>query len=191
MAKKTKKKKKNSNKKQQQPNYLAQALDIALTIAVVAGLFYTGYRVVTGGVKIDQGFGSGSGEVTAPEATTEAQPEFQSIEVAHSEVHEGPLVLVNDYNAFEGTESDLVSLYNVKMEKESHSFSVPNDALQVKPEMADALIAMLDDEDAARHDLAVISDLIRYLHGWYRAHVSLRQLQPIVPTGRISFAPIA
>ena len=144
MAKKTKKKKKNSNKKQQQPNYLAQTLDIALTIAVVAGLFYTGYRVVTGGVKIDQGFASVSGEVTAPEATTEAQPEFQSIEVANSEVHEGPLVLVNDYNAFEGTESDLVSLYNVKMEKESHSFSVPNDALQVKPEMADALIAMLD-----------------------------------------------
>ena len=48
----------------------------------------------------------------------------------------------------------------------------------------DALIAMLEDEDAARHDLAVISDLIRYLHGWYRAHVPLRQLQPIVPTGR-------
>ncbi len=149
---KTKKKKKNSQKAQEQ-NYLAQALDIALTIAVAAGLVYSGYRVIAGGVKIDQGFVPGSGEVTATEeTTTEPQPEFQTVEVANAEVHEGPLVLVNNYNAFAGSESDLVSLYEVKMEKESHSFSVRDGELQVMPEMADAVIAMLDDFYEANYD---------------------------------------
>ena len=44
----------------------------------------------------------------------------------------------------------------------------------------DALIAMVEDEEAARHDLQIISTLIRTLHSWYRENVPLRQLQPVV-----------
>ena len=156
---KTKKKKK-SSKKEQQPNYLAQAMDIALTIAVAAGLLYTGYRVVAGGVKIDQGFTEGSGAVVSvPEETTEAQPAFQSIETSNAVVHEGALILVNNYYALEEDGKDLVSLYDVKMERESHSFSVRDGELQVKQEMADAVISMLDDfyEETYDDNILVIS----------------------------------
>ncbi|MBR3630090.1 MAG: M15 family metallopeptidase [Oscillospiraceae bacterium] len=148
---KTKKKKKN-NKAQQQPNYLAQTMDIALTIAVAAGMLYMGYRVVAGGVKIDQGFSEGSSTVTVPEETTEAAPEFQSVETANSVVHEGALILVNNYYALEEEGKNLVSLYDVKMEKESHSFSVRDGDLMVKQEMADSIIAMLDDFYEATYD---------------------------------------
>lgn len=44
----------------------------------------------------------------------------------------------------------------------------------------EALVAMLDDEDAAMHDLTVINDLIRALHRWYLKTVPMRQLQPVI-----------
>lgn len=44
----------------------------------------------------------------------------------------------------------------------------------------EALVAMLEDEEAAMHDLTVINELIRALHRWYREHIPARQLQPVV-----------
>ena len=145
-------KKKKNSKKEPQGNYLAQALDVALTVAVAAGLVYCGYRVIGGGVKIDQGPSTISDNTGVTDETVETEPSFQSVEAANADVHNGPLVLVNNYNAFEGTESDLVSLYEVKMNRESHSFSVSDSELKVKPEMADALISMLDDFYEATYD---------------------------------------
>lgn len=48
----------------------------------------------------------------------------------------------------------------------------------------EALVAMLDDEEAAQHDLKVINDLIRTLHRWYRENVPAQQLQPVVSWAR-------
>ena len=48
----------------------------------------------------------------------------------------------------------------------------------------EGLVAMLDDEDAARHDLLVINDLIRALHKWYRENVPAQQLQPVISWAR-------
>lgn len=42
------------------------------------------------------------------------------------------------------------------------------------------LVAMIGEPEAARHDLAVINDLIIDLHRWYLAHVPLDRLQPTV-----------
>ena len=137
-------KKKKNSKKEPQGNYLAQALDVALTVAVAAGLVYCGCRVIGGGVKIDQGPSTISDNTGVTDETVETEPSFQSVEMANADVHNGPLVLVNNYNAFEGTESDLVSLLDVKRNRECHSFSV-REGVKVKPEMADALISMLDD----------------------------------------------
>ena len=44
----------------------------------------------------------------------------------------------------------------------------------------EGLAAMLEDEEAAAHDLKVINDLIRSLHRWYIAHVPAQQLQPVI-----------
>ena len=49
----------------------------------------------------------------------------------------------------------------------------------------EGLIAMMEDEDAAAHDLQLINDLIRTLHKWYRDHIPARQLQGTCATGRI------
>ncbi|MBQ4620166.1 MAG: hypothetical protein IJB25_09885 [Clostridia bacterium] len=44
----------------------------------------------------------------------------------------------------------------------------------------EALIAMIEEEEAAKHDLAVINDLIRTLHRWYIKTVPAKQLQPVI-----------
>jgi hypothetical protein len=48
----------------------------------------------------------------------------------------------------------------------------------------EALVAMMDDEDAVRHDLEVINTLIRALHKWYRDNIPQSQLQCTVVTQR-------
>ena len=46
------------------------------------------------------------------------------------------------------------------------------------------LVALLDDPDAARRDLAVINELLCELHRWFLSVVPVEQLQPVVPAGR-------
>ena len=46
------------------------------------------------------------------------------------------------------------------------------------------LAALLEEPEAARHDLRVINDLLCELHGWYLATIPMEQLQPVVAAGR-------
>lgn len=48
----------------------------------------------------------------------------------------------------------------------------------------EGLVAMMDDEDAVRHDLEIIAELIRILHRWYLDHVPTAQLQPVISWDR-------
>ena len=48
----------------------------------------------------------------------------------------------------------------------------------------DALLSMMEDEEAALHDLRIINTLIRTLHRWYREHIPARQLQPVISWDR-------
>ena len=40
--------------------------------------------------------------------------------------------------------------------------------------------AFLDDEEAVRHDLRIITDVQKQIHQWYRDHIPEKQLQPVV-----------
>jgi len=44
----------------------------------------------------------------------------------------------------------------------------------------EGLYAMLDEPEAAEHDLTCINDCIRALHRWYREHIPMQQLQPVI-----------
>jgi hypothetical protein len=48
------------------------------------------------------------------------------------------------------------------------------------------LSALLTDHDAARHDLQVITEVIKELHLWYRTTVPFEQMQAVLPSGRIT-----
>ena len=48
----------------------------------------------------------------------------------------------------------------------------------------EGLLAMIEDQEAARHDLKVINDLIRALHRWFREHIPTQQLQCVASDGR-------
>ncbi len=46
------------------------------------------------------------------------------------------------------------------------------------------LVAMLEDPDAAKHDLQIIYEVIAEIHQWYIDRIPAAQLQPICPTDR-------
>ena len=46
------------------------------------------------------------------------------------------------------------------------------------------LVALLDEPEAARHDLRVINDLLCTLHRWYLERMPLEQIQPVVGRAR-------
>ncbi|MBQ4465668.1 MAG: D-alanyl-D-alanine carboxypeptidase family protein [Oscillospiraceae bacterium] len=162
-----------------------RALDIVLSIlliaAVGAGCAYVGTRAV----KIDQ---TTTYYVPEPTEATEAEPEnrYDSVEVMNSEVNSGPLILVNNTIPCQTGEEGLVSLYNHKMElleaaqqEDPKSFSVRDSDLLVQEPFADAIIAMLNDFNAATGD-----DNIVVVSG-YRSQELQQQLydQDLAETG--------
>ena len=132
-------------KKKNQVNAGARVVDVVLSLALVAGVGYCGYRTISGFVKIDQ---TTTYADSVPETPTEEEAPagiiFGNEEYPNTEVHNGSLILVNNFTPFSGSESNLVSLYTAKLEADSHSFSVRDDALMVRPETANGLIAMFE-----------------------------------------------
>ncbi len=149
MAKKKKKKK--------QVNAGARVADVFLSLVLVAGIGYCGYRTLSGFVKIDQ---TTTYADSVPENTTEPeQPTgiiFGNEEYPNTEVHNGSLILVNNFTPFTGSESNLISLYDAMLEAECRSFGVRDSALMVRPETAEALITMFDDFHAATGDDSIV-----------------------------------
>ncbi len=132
----------------------SRALDIILTLALLAGAGFGCYYVASKSVTIDQTttYYTPSTEPTEPEPDPNAI-QYDSVEVANSAVNEGPLILVNNSTAcVPVTEDQLVSLYLKKLEAESEAFSVRDAELYVTGEFADAIIAMLNDFNAATGD---------------------------------------
>jgi D-alanyl-D-alanine carboxypeptidase len=123
----------------------AVVLDVILTLALLAGSAYGCFFIASKGVKIDQTTTYYVPEPT--EATTEPDPDalvFENTEVPNTEMHNGSLILVNNATPCVTSESGLVSLYDKKLEADSHSFSVRDADLKVQEPFADAIIAMLD-----------------------------------------------
>lgn len=48
----------------------------------------------------------------------------------------------------------------------------------------EALFSMIDDPDAVTHDLRIITDVIGFMHKWYREHIPYAQLQPVISWDR-------
>ena len=150
MSKKKKQKKANDTGK--------RVLDVLLSVALVAGVCCGGVYVAAKSIPIEQTPLSPTTEIELPtEPVTEPTgPVFDSADVENSVVFNSPLILVNnDYPCLSG-EDGLVSLYEKKLEADSHSFSVKDDTVQVQAEMADALIAMLNDFYDATYDDNII-----------------------------------
>lgn len=132
----------------------SRVLDAVLTIALLAGAGFGCYYVASHGVKIDQTttyYDAEQAEPTEPEVDPDA-PVFDSTEVANTEVHNGPLILVNNTVPCQNGEEGLVSLYEKKLEAESQSFSVRDAELLVQEPFAQAIIEMMDDFYAATGD---------------------------------------
>lgn len=128
-------------------------LDVILTLALLAGSAFGCYYIASKGVKIDQTTTYYVPEPT--EATTEPDPDalvFENTEVPNTEVHNGPLILVNSTTPCVVNENGLVSLYDKKLEADSHSFSVRDADLKVQEPFANAIIAMLEDFYTATND---------------------------------------
>ena len=131
----------------------AVVLDVILTLALLAGSAYGCWFVASKGVTIDQTTTYYVPEPT--EATTEPDPdalEFENTEVPNTELHNGSLILVNNATPCVVNESGLVSLYDKKLEADSHSFSVRDADLKVQEPFANAIIAMLEAFYGATND---------------------------------------
>ncbi len=139
-------------------------LDVILSLALVAGLGFGGYYIVSHGTVIDQTttyYNPEEQPVTEEETEPENQSNiiFESEEVSNTQVNNSPLTLVNSNFACTSEQSNLVSLYVKRLEADSHSFGVRDDKLLVREIMADALIRMFDDYNAAtgQEDIIVVS----------------------------------
>lgn len=137
---------KKRRKKKNQSNAGARALDVILSLALVAGVGFGGYKLVANGVKIDQT----TTYYDPAEETTEPLPDENSIvygneEYLNTEVYNGPLVLVNNNTPCSTGESNLISLGIRRLETDNHSFAgVTDNDLLVTEETAEALLAMFD-----------------------------------------------
>lgn len=132
-------------------------LDIILSLALLAGAGYGGYYIATHGTKIDQT----TNYVAEQEETTEPVDEnkiiFESQEISNDMIYNGSLILVNNQTAFQGGEDDLVSLYQIMLEKdETHSFGVRDAEVKVRQEYAENLIAIFEDFYHASYDNNIV-----------------------------------
>lgn len=139
-----------------------RVLDVIMSIVLLGALGAGGWYVAQNGSSIDQtttymSEDSATEPTQAP--TEENKTIYENEEYLNLEVFNGPLMLVNYDKPFRGTEDDLVSLYEVKLTAESHSFSVRDAELLVRQVAADSLVMMFDDFFAETYDdnLLVIS----------------------------------
>lgn len=151
-----------TQKKKKMTPVQQRTLDVILSAALIGAVGFCLYHVASSGSSIDQtNTYTPTAEETqsAEETTEEAKIIYQNEEYLNLEVYNGPLMLVNYSEPFRGTEEDLVSLYEVKLNADSHSFSVRDAELFVRQVAADQLVAMFDDFFETTYDdnLLVIS----------------------------------
>lgn len=137
MGEKTKKQKKGSG--------AALFFDVVLSLALLAGIGYGGYYLATSGTAVEQNENYTDHPVEATtEETAESQISYDTLEIANTEMYNGNLILVNNDTPFQGNEDDLVSLYEVMLEQDCHSFGVRDGEVRVRRENAENLIAMFN-----------------------------------------------
>lgn len=129
-------------------------MDILLSLVLLGGIGIGAYYVVSSASPIDQTTTyvteSTTEATTAP--TEESKTIYQSEQFENTAVHSGDLILVNNWTEYLGTEDDVISLYEKKLEADCHSFSVRDGNLLVREVVAEQLIAMFDDFYSETYD---------------------------------------
>ena len=124
-----------------------RAMDVLLSVLLVGAIGAGGCYVAMQTSPIDHTTTYVT-EATEPQETTSPTEEgktiYQTEMHANTDVHMGDLILVNSKCEYMGTEEGLVSLYELKQEADSHSFSVRDGDLLVRETVAKQLIAMFD-----------------------------------------------
>ena len=147
-----------AEKKKKKGNGAAVFFDVLFSLALLAGVGYGGYYLVTHGNAVEQKetyFDESAVETT--EAPTEAGINYQEIEISNQELHNGSLILVNEEVPFQGSEENLVVVADVLPEPQS--FGVKDRTVQVQKEAADAMTAMFNAfYDATSKDDIVIQE---------------------------------
>ncbi len=145
--------KKKTTKKPQQPPRRREdsgkrAFDIILSLMLAGGVGYFVYDAIRQSGPIDQtttySSQQSTEESTEPETVGEDKVIFTNQEFQNTDVHTGSLILVNNSTEFQDDDSDVVSLYEVKLAADCHSFSVRDGELMVRQECADALVTFFD-----------------------------------------------
>ncbi len=131
--------------KKKKGNGAAKFFDVLLALALLAGIGYGGYYIISHGTVIDQKTNYDDHLVEEPtEPPTEPGIVYETTEVSNQDVHHGSLILVNHETPFQDDEESLVSLYQVMLEKDCHSFGARDAEVKVQREYAEQLIAMFD-----------------------------------------------
>jgi len=122
-------------------------MDVLLSIVLLGVIGYGCYYVVSDIEKINQTttYLQNTDETAPTEETDEPKTIYQNEEHPNEDVYNGALMLVNNKYIFQGSEDDIVSLYEVKLNADSHSFSVRDAELLVRQTVADNLVLMFDD----------------------------------------------
>ena len=146
------------DKKKKKGNGIARFFDVIFSLALLAGLGYGGYYIATHGTAVEQKINY-TDNITkeTTEETSEPGVIYDSLEISNQEIYNGSLILVNSEYPFQGSEENLVSLYQVMLEKDCHSFGGANSAeVKVQQEYAEKLIEMFDAFYNATYDNNVI-----------------------------------
>ncbi len=133
-------------------------MDKLLSFLLVCGLCYTGYLFASTSGRIEHSTITllTTDDVEDTEESSEEEDEdktiYQNEEHENAEIYEGSLILVNNTTKFQQESFEYVSVYEVKLEAGSHSFSVRDSEVVVRSEVADSLIAMFEDFYSATYD---------------------------------------
>ncbi len=146
MSKQKTKKKPQQNRRREDGG--KRAFDIILSLMLVGGVGYFVYDAVRQSGKIDQTTTyttqQTTEDTTESETVEEGKVIFTNQEFQNTDIHTGSLILVNNSTEYKDDDSDIVSLYEVKLAAECHSFSVRDGELMVRQETADKLVEMFD-----------------------------------------------
>ena len=131
--------------KQKKENGAVRFFDVLLALGLCAGIGWGGYYIATHGTVVEQKENYQNNLIEIPtEPPTEPEPIYNKIEIDNQKIYQGNLILVNYELPFQGGEENLVSLYQVKLEKDSHSFGTKDADVKVQREYAENLISLFD-----------------------------------------------
>ncbi len=129
----------------QKSKKIKRLIDIVLALTLVGGVVIGVKTVMSDMDPIERTKTSSEEELSSKNSSSAASGDIiYSSELKYNEdVNIGPLIVVNDKNEYKGTDSDLVSMYDVKDDDGTESYLVMSADVKLHKEAANALNDML------------------------------------------------